>query len=263
MPRKPVLFAVIPAPAAALTLTVTEHAFSAATPVRIMPLGDSITAGPGCWRAILWHHLQTTGYTNIDFVGGVADGGCNYGYDYDGDNEGHGGFSATGIADQNQLPAWLDAAKPDIVLMHLGTNDMWGGTISVDTVLAAYTKLIGQMRAENPDMKIVVAQIIPMNPPGCTTCAAEVVALDNAIPGWAAGLTNARSPISVADLWTGFDTVADTLGDGVHPNDSGFQKMADRWYPALTPLLTGATGSPTPSTPPPGGACTASYQVVS
>jgi hypothetical protein len=148
--------------------------------------------------------------------------------------------------------------------------DTWGGTITTATKLAAYTKLVGQMRASNPNMKIVVAQIIPMDPPGCTTCAPDVVALNNAIPGWAAGLTTVQSPIVVADLWTGFDTVADTNGDGVHPNDSGFRKMADRWYPALTPLLGGAVVTPIttpptssgPSTPPAGGACTASYRMV-
>ncbi|HEX6521183.1 MAG TPA: hypothetical protein VF070_14430, partial [Streptosporangiaceae bacterium] len=101
----------------------------AAAPVRIMPLGDSITAAPGCWRAILWHDLQTAGYTNINFVGSVPDGGCNYGYTYDGDNEGHSGMSATGLVSQNLLPGWLAAASPDIVLMHLGTNDMWGDFI--------------------------------------------------------------------------------------------------------------------------------------
>ena len=31
----------------------------------------------------------------------------------------------------------------------------------------------------------------------------------------------------------------------MHPNDAGFQKMSDRWYPALTQLLSG--GSPSPS----------------
>jgi lysophospholipase L1-like esterase len=260
MRRRPVLYAILAVLAAVLTVTAVRPASSATAPVRIMPLGDSITAGPGCWRAMLWHQLQTAGYTDIDFVGGVPDGGCNYGYAYDGDNEGHGGYAATGIADQNQLPPWLDAARPDIVLMHLGTNDMWGGTISTATILAAYTKLVGQMRASNPAMRIVVAQIIPMNPPSCTTCAAGVVALDNAIPGWAAGLRTAQSPIVVVDQWTGFDTVADTVGDGVHPNDAGFQKMANRWYPGLAPLLTGATGSPPP---PPSGACAASYRVVS
>lgn len=281
MLRRTPLFALFAALLMVLAFAVARPAQSAAAPVKIMPLGDSITAGPGCWRAILWHQLQTTGYTNIDFVGSVPDGGCNYGYTYDGDNEGHGGFSATGIADQNQLPPWLAAANPDIVLMHLGTNDMWGGTIPTSSVLAAYTKLVGQMRANNPTMKILVAQIIPMNPPSCATCAGSVVALDNAIPGWAAGLTTAQSPIIVVDQWTGFDDATDTVGDGVHPNDAGFAKMAARWYPPLAQVLNGVippppTPSPTPSSSasasaspspsasaPGGGACTAAYQVTS
>jgi lysophospholipase L1-like esterase len=267
MPRRLItiiLYAALAAVAAVPVFTLARPALSAAAPIRIMPLGDSITAGPGCWRALLWNQLQTHGYTNIDFVGSVPDGGCNYGFAYDGDNEGHGGYSATGIADQNQLPPWLASAKPDIVLVHLGTNDLWGGTISTSTILTAYTKLVGQMRTANPAMKVIVAQIIPMNPPGCAGCAAGVVALDNAIPGWAAGLTTAQSPIVVVDQWTGFNTVTDT-GDGVHPNDAGFQKMADRWYPPLAHVLDGVipTTPPTTSPPPSGAGCTATYRVTS
>ena len=279
MLRKSFLYALVVGLVVAAGLLVVRPAMSATTPVRIMPLGDSITAGPGCWRAMLWHQLQTAGYTNIDFVGGVSDGGgCNPGYSYDWDHEGHGGYAATGIADNNQLPPWLDAAKPDIVLMHLGTNDMWGHYIATSTKLAAFTKLVGQMRANNPNMKILVAQIIPMSAAACSTCPADVVELDNAIPGWAAGLSTAQSPIVVVDQWTGFDAVADTV-DGVHPTSTGFQKMADRWYPPLAQVLNGVIptsspttpSSPTPSTSPTsstsptagGGACTASYQVVS
>src|SRR2546421_10939600 len=225
MPRKPALYAIIAALSVALAFVVAQPAVSAATPVRIMPLGDSITAGPGCWRALLWDHLQRTGFTNIDFVGTQPGGGCSV--PFDGDNEGHGGFAATGIADQNQLPPWLAATHPDIVLMHLGTNDLWGGTISTDAILAAYSKLVDQMRASNPNMKIIVARIIPMEPPGCATCPQGAVSLDNAIPAWAAGKTTAQSPITVADQWTGFNAATDTI-DGVHPNDIGFQKMADR-----------------------------------
>jgi lysophospholipase L1-like esterase len=295
-------YAILTAVLLAVTIVVARPALSATAPVRIMPLGDSITAGPGCWRAKLWNRLQTTGFTNIDFVGSVSDGGgCNPGFPYDFDHEGHGGFSATGIADNNQLPPWLDAARPDIVLMHLGTNDMWGGFIPTATKLAAFTKLVGQMRANNPNMKIIVAQIIPMSQSACATCPADVMAFDNALPGWAAGLTTAQSPIVLADLWTGFDAVADTV-DGVHPNDGGFQKMANAWYPPLAQVLNGIippTSSPTPtasasrssgptptasvsrssgptptasvsrssgvpSSPPTGGAgCTATYRVIS
>ncbi|MBP2329707.1 lysophospholipase L1-like esterase [Kibdelosporangium banguiense] len=252
MPRRPLLFALL---AALLTITLAQPAYAAA-PVRIMPLGDSITAGPGCWRALLWDRLQRAGYTNIDFVGTQTGGGCSV--PHDGDHEGHGGYSATGIANQNQLPPWLQATRPDIVLMHLGTNDLWGGTIGTDAILAAYSKLVDQMRASNANMKILVAQIIPMEPANCTGCAQRVVALNNAIPGWAAGKSTSQSPIVVVDQWTGFNAATDT-NDGVHPIDSGFQKMANRWYPATA----SAIGGTTPPDPPPGGVCTATYRVVS
>jgi lysophospholipase L1-like esterase len=279
MSRKPVLYAILAALTAALALLVAKPALSAAAPVRIMPLGDSITAGPGCWRALLWDRLQRTGYTDIDFVGTQPGGGCSV--PFDGDHEGHGGFSATGIADQNQLPPWLAATNPDIVLMHLGTNDMWGGFIPTENKLAAFTKLVGQMRANNPDVKIIVAQIIPMSQSACATCPADVVALNNRIPGWAAGLTTAQSPIVVADQWTGFNTATDTT-DGVHPNDAGFQKMSDRFYPVVAQVLNGVIppppsasptppasptprATPSPSAPPPtgGAGCAATYRVTS
>lgn len=257
MRRNLLPYGLVAALTAAFILVITQSAASAPAPVRIMPLGDSITAGPGCWRAFLWDRLQRNGYTNIDFVGTQNSGGCAV--PLDADHEGHSGFSATGIADQNQLPGWLSATRPDVVLMHLGTNDLWGGTITTAQILTAYSKLVDQMRASNPNMKIIVAQIIPMEPSNCTGCAQRVVSLDNAIPGWAAGKTTAASPITVVDQWTGFNAATDTF-DGVHPVDSGFQKMSDRWYPAVAAAL----GAPTPpdTNPPPAGACTATYKLA-
>jgi lysophospholipase L1-like esterase len=243
------LFALVPMLVVATRPSAAAHASvrpAVAAPVKIMPLGDSITGSPGCWRALLWNMLQSNGFTNIDFVGTQPPQGC--GVAYDGDNEGHGGALATNIVSQNELPGWLAATTPDIVLMHLGTNDVWS-SLSTSTILAAYTTLVGQMRASNPAMKIIVAQIIPMNPSGCTTCAQGVVNLDAAIPAWAASLSTAQSPIAVVDQWTGFDDATDTV-DGVHPNDSGNQKMANRWYPALAQFLGGTAPAP-PTTAPP------------
>ena len=130
--------------------------------------------------------------------------------------------------------------------MHLGTNDVWNNR-SPATILAAYGKMVDQMRAQNPRMTVLVAQIIPMNPSNCADCGARVVALNQAIPAWAAGKSTAESPVVVVDQFTGFNTATDT-GDGVHPNDAGIQKMSDRWYPALAAALNGST--PPSSTPP-------------
>ncbi|MGW4637073.1 ricin-type beta-trefoil lectin domain protein [Sphaerisporangium sp. NPDC004334] len=208
-------------------------------PVRIMLLGDSITGSNGCWRALLWQHLQQTGYANIDFVGTLHNPYCSGSFDVD--NEGHGGYSATGIANNNNLPGWLSATHPDIVLMMLGTNDVWGH-LPPSTITSAYSKLLGQMRAGNPNTKLIIAKIPPMNPSGCNDCAQGAINLDNAIPGWAQANSTAQSPITVVDQWSGFNTATDTV-DGVHPNDtSGIQKLESRWYPAVTAALGGSTG---------------------
>ena len=201
--------------------------------VKVMPLGDSITGSPGCWRALLWQQLQQAGHTEVDFVGTLPAQGC--GFPYDGDNEGHGGYLAVNIATQNLLPGWLSATHPDIVLMHLGTNDVWSN-LPPAQILAAFTTLVGQMRAANPATKVLVAKIIPMNPSSCPECAQRVVALNAAIPAWAAATTTAASPVTVVDQWTGFDDATDTA-DGVHPIDSGNRKIAARWLPALTAAL--------------------------
>jgi hypothetical protein len=63
------------------------------TPVKIMALGDSITGSPGCWRALLWQMLPAA---EVDFVGTLPPQGC--GFPYDGENEGHGGYLATNVA---------------------------------------------------------------------------------------------------------------------------------------------------------------------
>lgn len=207
---------------------------------KIMPLGDSITGSPGCWRAYLWRQLQSNGYRDIDMVGSLPGSGC--GFSYDGNNEGHGGFSVVNIANQNLLPGWLSATNPDVVLVHLGTNDIWGGR-TTSAILTAYTKIVQQMRAKNPRMKIIVAKIIPMDSArSCANCGNAVVALNNAIPAWANGLTTSNSPITIVDQWTGFSTASDTY-DGVHPTDGGHQKMAARIYPVLAAALNSGSSA--------------------
>ncbi|KAK3987201.1 mannan endo-1,4-beta-mannosidase A [Cladorrhinum sp. PSN332] len=213
---------------------------SSQSPVRIMPLGDSITGSPGCWRALLWRRLQQAQITNTKFVGSLPAQGC--GFTYDGANEGHGGILATNIVSQKQLPRWLSSAKPDVVMMHLGTNDVWNNK-SPEVILAAFSTMVDWMRESNPKMKILVAQIIPMNPPNCRECGRRVEALNKGILGWAESINQNQtaagaSPIRVVDCWTGFDTARMT-GDGVHPNSAGNEKLAACWFDELVRAIKG------------------------
>ncbi|EHL01423.1 SGNH hydrolase [Glarea lozoyensis ATCC 20868] len=194
--------------------------------IRYMPFGDSITEII-CWRGLLYTQLQAAGYTNVDFVGsgnGQNPSGCSTAT-YDRDNEGHSGFLAINIANNKQLVGWLQKNPADIITMHLGTNDISQGKPTAD-ILTAFSKLIDVMRASNPTMKIIVAQIIPNNyiNPG-------VQALNKAIPAWAVSKNTTSSPIWVVDQYTGFRT--SDLSDGIHPNAAGDAVMASRWFPAL------------------------------
>lgn len=247
---------------------------AASAPVRIMPFGDSITGSPvsnytllegvinskrappltkqnqnfkGCWRALLWRKLQDAGYTNTKFVGTLAGQDCGFPYD-GGANEGHGGFLASGIVAKNQLPGWLSQTHPDIVLMHLGTNDVWSNEDPATITDSYFSVLVDQMRASNPRMRILVAQILPMaptRPANCADCGARVIALNKQIVQWAAAKnkndtaaanSNNSVPLTVVDCWTGFDDATDTI-DGVHPNGAGNAKMANSWYGPLVAAI--------------------------
>lgn len=122
-------------------------------------------------------------------------------------------------------------------MMHLGTNDVWNNRSPLE-ITTAFSKLVDQMRASKSAMKILVAKIIPMNPSNCADCGKRVIALNAEIEKWAATKTSTQSPITVVDVWTGFNTATMT-GDGVHPNDTGNKKLADSWYEAVASAIKG------------------------
>jgi len=64
----------------------------------------------------------------------------------------------------------------------------------------------------------------------------EIPALNAEIVTLAAAVTTPESPVIIVDRWTDFDAAADTY-DGVHPNQSGEQKMAAKWFEALDGVL--------------------------
>jgi uncharacterized repeat protein (TIGR02543 family) len=103
------------------TMIIFSYQFASAQ-IRIMPLGDSITSGEGTgqpltgYRDDLFTLLNTEGW-EFDFVGSQSDGSG-----FDTDHEGHGGWRADEI--NSNVNGWLNQFEPDIVLLHIGTNDV-------------------------------------------------------------------------------------------------------------------------------------------
>ncbi|PGH27096.1 hypothetical protein AJ80_01283 [Polytolypa hystricis UAMH7299] len=193
--------------------------------LRYMPFGDSITE-LGCWRAEVWQKLQEAGGPAIDFVGSMNSQTQCSGLNYDRNHEGHAGFQAVNIANQNQLVNWLQSNPADIITMHLGTNDVLNGR-STNDIIASFDKMVDQMRASNPRMRIIVAQIIPL--PFTDQLVRD---LNVAIPAWAQSKNIAESPIWVIDQYEGFSS-SDLGGDGIHPNAAGDTKIANKFFPAI------------------------------
>jgi len=212
---------------------------------QIMIVGDSISAGPGCYKKYLLGELNTNGYTNFDFVGEYADD-CGGGVR-------HSARSCSTAAQYTQ-PTFTLAAdscnpsgtfpglsqlvveyRPDLLMIQLGVNDAWGGR-ATDAILASYTTLVQQARAQNPNVVIAVAQIQQIRPASDGDAVfARAQQLISAIPGWARAQSQSQSPVFVADLWTDSNP-AETL-DGVHPDDAGAQRMGLNWFNALRAIL--------------------------
>ncbi len=233
------------APAVAAPAAAAPAAAAPAAPVRVMPLGDSITGNPGCWRAMLHRDLTAAGYA-VDMVGSLPAQGC--GIAHDGDNEGHGGALVTDVAASGRAAAWFAAARPQVVLLHFATNDVWSAR-TPQQVLDAWSTLLRQARAVDPRVVFVVAQIIPVAPPTCAECPERTRALNAQVPTWAAAQSTAASPVLVVDQWTGWDPARDTT-DGVHPHEGGFARMAAAWYPDVVRALDVVGGSATPTPTP-------------
>ncbi len=130
-----------------------------------------------------------------------------------------------------RISVWAMSTRPDIVLLHLGHNDLWQGKGTANT-LQDLAGILEHLRRVNPRVSILIAQIIPS-----ASIPVQLTAeFNDGIAELAPATSTGSSPVIVVDHSTGFHVETMTR-DGTHPNDDGERRMADRWYDALRPLL--------------------------
>lgn len=201
--------------------------------IQILPLGDSITQADkhtNSYRRPLWFLLQEANY-NVDFIGSTSTHhqGDAPTPDFDLDHEGHWGWRTDEI--YSELPTWLESYTPDVVLLHLGTNDIFQGT-SVDNTLDNLTQIVDALRADNPNVTILAAQVIPHT----RGDRPSLEAFNDALPTWVDTVTTAESPVILVDQASSIDPEAH-LYDGVHPNKHGEEVMASVWFSVLEDVI--------------------------
>jgi lysophospholipase L1-like esterase len=216
----------------------------------VMPLGDSITEDT-CYPQLTYAQLMAGNHKNFQFVGTeTTNQSCGSGAPSSVKDEGHGGYGVTylpqnstrgtctksgGCGSYAELQTWA-AEKPDIVLMHFGTNDVWDG-VSTSTIMSAYVAVIAEFRRQNPNVIFFVSKIIKLDPSGCGNCLTNVAALAAAVtPSWASTNSTATSSIYIVDHYDStFDpTSSADASDGVHPTPAGAAIMATVIYDAVT-----------------------------
>jgi lysophospholipase L1-like esterase len=199
----------------------------ASEPCKIMPLGDSITEGTGFaggYRGKLYTKAVANG-KNITFVGSLKTNPPTGITGFPTSHEGHFAWTIQQIDDI--IPTPTLNVSPHIVLLHIGTNDINQKLSGAPTRLKS---LITQIVTAVPGALVVVAQVIPIS--GSTSA---VQAYNAEIPAIVQEQASGGKHVILVDQYTGFPT--SELGDGVHPNEAGYTRMADTWFAAIKSYL--------------------------
>lgn len=189
--------------------------------LRILPLGDSITKGSGSsdlngYRKPLRDHVVSymSDSDGVDMVGSLRDGNMT-----DNSHEGHSGEYLAEINTYWQLS--IDA-RPNVVLIHAGTNNM-DKEVDLDKAPAIMTDMIVNIGKEAPEATILVAPVIWAND---TRMQANTDKFNTQLHD----IIEERQQAGQHVIEVPIDIGIDDLSDKKHPNDIGYKKMATAWF---------------------------------
>ena len=211
-------------------------------PCKIMPFGDSITQGfnvAGGYRAPLFH-LALAAKHEITFVGSASDYSVPSvdGTAFPKNHEGHGGYTIEG---SNGIAPFVSSSipnyKPNIITLMIGTNDI-NGNVNVADAPNRLGKLLDSIFARDPNILVVLAQIVPSRTDGTNN---SIKTYNAAMPNLVSTRVGKGQHILLVDMYGAFTNDANykqsLLGDNLHPNQTGYNAMADVWFKALSPYL--------------------------
>lgn len=200
-------------------------------PIRVMPLGDSITAGyptADGYRLELWDRAQAAQLA-IQYVGSETSGDASL---PDPHHEGHPGWTIDQI--DASVAGWLAAAQPDVILLMIGSNDVFQ-QLDLAGAPARLSTLIQHIGAALPTARLVVSSIPPQR---TTDRLGNVAAFNAAIPGVVQALAQAGQLVTFTDNG-GQLLLSDISSDNLHPLPSGYLELGDRWFTALSSVVPG------------------------
>ncbi|TYQ18192.1 UNVERIFIED_CONTAM: lysophospholipase L1-like esterase [Acetivibrio alkalicellulosi] len=212
--------------------------------IKIMPVGDSCTAGMGDpsmggYRTDLYRHYTNAGLS-VRFVGSQTGGPSTL---PERNHEGRSGWTIPQVA--SNIDGWLRTHDPDVVLLWIGGNDM---ILNRNLNTTGLSNLIDQILRQKPGVTIFVADYYPVPD--------QIIQYNATIPGVVQQKANAGHKVYfVKNSDMNLVRSTDISSDNLHLSPAGYSKIATIWFNSTIDILKSMVESnpttPTPTTPPP------------
>lgn len=201
-------------------------------PRSIVVLGDSVTDGNGStinanhrWTDDLAKRLVQRPYALRDFAV-LNQGAAGNAVNHDGIEIGFNELGVNGLARLQRDVFSQTGVRTAVV--ELGINDIQAYNDSADNIIAGLKQIVAQCHEQ--DIEVVLATITPFE--GYRSWTADKEATRQAVNAWIRGASGldgvidfdavVRDPAQPTKLRADWDS-----GDHIHPNDTGYQAMAD------------------------------------
>ena len=242
-------------PGTAPELQIYTNAVEGLVPLKIWPLGDSITYGAnnegysGGYRHTVFTNLAAQGI-NVKMVG-TASGNASSTLSTYGQaaHDGHSGYSITNAVDLDADPGEIRAGiyegvetwhtqieAPDVILLMIGINDLNTG-YETATASVRLNLLLDRLFGYYPDTRILVASLPDADPSNSyrhlatNDLLADIAAYNAEMVDVVAAQKNLGRSIELVDMHSAI-TTAD-LCDKLHPGGAGYVKMGNVWADAV------------------------------
>lgn len=256
-----------------LLFCVVTLPLSAQNTLRILPLGNSITRGSMClsgdihstcqdigdanaigYRLRLQTLLEGEGYS-VDYIGKEKSG---YSIMEDIDHSGFGGIRDHQLADimETGTSSWgtvtagpyMNSYGAEVVLLHIGTNDILGNDYTSAADVNRILEAIDDYEdASGEPVLVFLAQIISIRNAPCNTDF-KTKTFNSRIYSLAQSRISSGDNLVLVDMEcdAGLNYYEDMM-DQVHPNQDGYDKMADLWFQYINAYNTAPNLNAIPS----------------
>ncbi len=179
-----------------------------------------MTQPGGAWRIGFFSRAVADG-KDIIFVGSRSNGpDMVAGQPFPKDHEGTSGITISALHNKTNMVGLGDA---HVILLHIGTNDMYQDAAGAPAALRAYVEDIIE---QAPDALLVVSSIIPFSNAEAYNATIEPLVDEKA---------SENAHIVFADQYSHFPD--GELADGVHPTPEGYDVMGGVYYNIVKDFL--------------------------